>query len=318
MTTLVQKSENSSGGYRSYAEILQDNLARIRQFRLIDDTFFAVCFENRPDLMEFVLRIILDKDDLHVTEMKTQYSIRNLSGHSVQLDSFATDSSGKKYNIEVQRADAGANPKRARYHSSLLDGHLSLQKGEKYRDLPENYVVFLTENDIFGDGLTIYHIERVLVENGRRFQDGSHIIYVNAAQDSDSALGRLMKDFMCADPNQMNYSVMADVTRYFKENEQGVKHMCQIMETAINDSYHAGIVKGREKGREEGREQGREEGREEGREQGREEERTIAEIKRKAEHKALALLKEGLSVEKIAEITELPVENVQELADIIL
>ncbi|MBQ1554797.1 MAG: Rpn family recombination-promoting nuclease/putative transposase [Clostridia bacterium] len=252
--------------------------------------------------MEFVLRIILDKDDLHVTEMKTQYSIRNLSGHSVQLDSFATDSSGKKYNIEVQRADAGANPKRARYHSSLLDSHLSLQKGKAYQDLPENYVIFLTENDIFGDGLTIYHIERVLVEKGRSFHDGSHIIYVNAAQESDSALGKLMKDFMCSDPNDMNYTEIAAVIKYFKQNEQGVKHMCQIMETAINDSYHAGMVKGRKQGREEGREQ----------------ERLLAEARRKAEFRALALLKEGLSVEKVAELTQLTVENVQELADIIL
>ena len=311
---MAQNSKHDWDDDRSYAEILQANLALIQQFRLIDDTFFAVCFENRPDLMEFVLRIILDKDDLHVTEMKTQYSIRNISGHSVQLDSFATDSSGKKYNIEVQRADAGANPKRARYHSSLLDSHLSLQKGKAYQDLPENYVIFLTENDIFGDGLMIYHIERVLVEKGRSFHDGSHIIYVNAAQDSDSALGKLMKDFMCSDPNAMNYTEIAAVTKYFKEDEQGVKHMCQIMETAINDSYRAGIAKGREQGRE----QGREEGRRQGREQGREQERLLAEARRKSEFQALALLKEGLSVEKVAELTQLTVENVQELADIIL
>ncbi|MBQ5544458.1 MAG: hypothetical protein IIU00_02185, partial [Clostridia bacterium] len=73
METLAQNSKSDWDDDRSYAEILQANLALIQQFRLIDDTFFAVCFENRPDLMEFVLRIILDKDDLHVTEMKTQY-----------------------------------------------------------------------------------------------------------------------------------------------------------------------------------------------------------------------------------------------------
>ena len=32
-----------------------------------------------------------------------------------------TDSTGKKYDIEVQRSDNGADPYRARYHSSMLD-----------------------------------------------------------------------------------------------------------------------------------------------------------------------------------------------------
>lgn len=34
---------------------------------------------------------------------------------------FAVDADGTEYNIEVQRKDNGADPRRARFHASLLD-----------------------------------------------------------------------------------------------------------------------------------------------------------------------------------------------------
>ncbi|MBQ1192917.1 MAG: hypothetical protein IIX45_02220 [Lachnospiraceae bacterium] len=54
-------------------------------------------------------------------EARTQYSIKNLLGRSVRLDIYAVDNIGKKYNIEVQRADKGAGTKRERYNSSVID-----------------------------------------------------------------------------------------------------------------------------------------------------------------------------------------------------
>lgn len=52
--------------------------------------------------------------------------------------------------IEIQRADKGADPKRARYHSSILDAHL-LRPNDDFKDLPETYVIFITGNDVIGD-----------------------------------------------------------------------------------------------------------------------------------------------------------------------
>ena len=70
---------------------------------------------------ELLLHIIMGKSDLKVEEARTQYSIKNLAGRSVRLDIYAKDTAGKRYNIEVQRADKGAGAKRARYNSSILD-----------------------------------------------------------------------------------------------------------------------------------------------------------------------------------------------------
>ena len=98
-------------------------LETIKRFRLIDDTFFSACFDNNEEDVEYILRIILEKPNLRVLKVQTQKSVENMYGRSVRFDVFATDDSGKLYNIEVQRADAGAVPTRARYNSSMLDYH---------------------------------------------------------------------------------------------------------------------------------------------------------------------------------------------------
>lgn len=64
------------------------------------------------------------RDDIKVQEVHTQYSIKNLHGRSVRLDIFATDSSERKYNFEIQRSDKGAGVKRARYNSSIIDANI--------------------------------------------------------------------------------------------------------------------------------------------------------------------------------------------------
>ena len=64
------------------------------------------------------------RDDIKVQEVHTQYSIKNLHGRFVRLDIFATDSSDRKYNFEIQRSDKGAGVKRARYNSSIIDANI--------------------------------------------------------------------------------------------------------------------------------------------------------------------------------------------------
>lgn len=46
---------------------------------------------------------------------------RVTGARTICLDAYATDADGKKYDIEIQRADRGAGPHRARYHSSVME-----------------------------------------------------------------------------------------------------------------------------------------------------------------------------------------------------
>ena len=100
----------------------QEDLERLRGFRPIDDTFMRGLFKENIPLAELVLRIITGKPDLVLLKCETQADMKRVTGaRSVCLDAYATDSTGKKYDIEVQRSDNGADPHRARYHSSMLD-----------------------------------------------------------------------------------------------------------------------------------------------------------------------------------------------------
>ena len=239
-----RKPENSQ---TKEEEIMQ----YIRILRLMDDRFMTSVFQDTA-CAETLLKIILEKDDFKISEIHTQHDIPNLQGRSIRLDILATDSTGRLYNIEIQRDSKGAVEKRARYHSALLDANIT-EPGEKYEALNETYIIFITENDILEEGRPIYHIDRTIRESGRIFKDESHIIYVNSQIQDETALGRLMHDFYCTDPNDMYYKDIATRVRYLKENTEGVMNMQGVFETYGEKCRRDGIAKGRAKGRAEGK-----------------------------------------------------------------
>ncbi len=223
----------------------------IRKFRLMDDTFMTKVFEDK-ECSELLLRVILERDDLTVVRSDTQHEIKNLYGRSSRLDIVALDVKGRKFNIEIQRDDDGADPRRARYYGGMMDTN-SLMPGQKINELSETYIVFITEHDFFDGGKPIYTIERTIAEmNGALFNDGLHIIYVNSEIQDNTRLGRLMQDMYCTDPHKMNYEVLSNRTKYFKESEEGVRAMCKLMEEYSSAREKIAEAKGREEGREEG------------------------------------------------------------------
>ncbi|MGM9603780.1 MAG: PD-(D/E)XK nuclease family transposase [Faecousia sp.] len=212
----------------------EEDLQRLRGFRLLDDDFMTKVFEDRT-CAEFLLKIILDRDDLHVVSSSSQHAVKNLQGRSVRLDILAVDRQNRVYNIEIQRNDKGAGVKRARYNSSLMDANVT-EPGEQYNQLNETFVIFITERDVLGDGLPIYHIDRTIRETGKSFGDESHIIYVNSQIKDETALGKLMHDFSCTNAKDMYYGVLADRVHFFKEDEKGVAIMCKAMEEMRNET----------------------------------------------------------------------------------
>ena len=258
----------------------QEDLQRLRGFRLLDDDFLTKCFEGDPKYIQLVLRIVLEKPDLVVEDVRTQVFVENLLNRSVRLDVLATDSLGQTINVEIQRSDKGARRKRARYNSSMMDANL-LHKSEDFDQLPETWVIFITERDVIGKGLPRYPVERCFLESGAVFGDGSHILYVNGAYRDETPIGKLMHDFSCTDPANMYYDELAERVRFFKEDKEGISIMCKAMEDMRNESLQEGVKEGKK------------------------------EEKRLTVHRMLA---DGyLALEKIAEYAELSLEEVKQL-----
>lgn len=210
-------------------KLKSDVLDSIKKFTLLDDTFMTKVFENDKECTQFLLRIIFDDDKIKVKEVTTQRRIKNLQGRDLQLDILAEKADGTLFNVEVQNENRGAIPQRARYHMSILDSN-SLPEGKYFNALPDNYVIFITKNDVLNANLPIYHIHRTIDETGKSFADGSHIIYVNSKIQDETPLGKLMHDFCCKDPDDMHYKKLADKTRYFKQEQEGLKTMGDVME----------------------------------------------------------------------------------------
>lgn len=258
----------------------QEDLQRLRGLRPIDDDFMRCIFKDNIPLVQKVLRILTRNDSLNIVKVETQVDMKRLVGaRSLVLDALGNDDKGQEYNIEIQRADKGAGKKRARYHLSALDID-NLDAGEDFDALPETYVIFITENDIFGKGKPYYRIERMNLDADEFFDDGEHILYINGAYRGDDAIGKLMHDFSCADPNDMNDTDMADISRYYKETEEGVSAVCKVMEDMRNEAAANAAM-------------------------------------RKAIDIAISMINDGkLALEDIAKYTSLPIADVQKLAEL--
>ena len=216
----------------------EQDLKRLQGLCLMDDDFLNAFFKDNPEDTELMLRIIMGKPDLKVKRVDVQDTLKNLRGRSIRIDIRATDSEGKEYGIEIQRADQGAGIKRARYNNAVLDASI-LRPGQDTEELPEVFTIFITDHDVMGRDKPIYSIDRyIMMDDGEYVpaRDGSHILYVNGAKKGDSTdLEKLMHDFSCTRADDMYYEQLAKTMRYYKEDGKGVSIMCKAMEDMRND-----------------------------------------------------------------------------------
>ena len=185
------------------------------------------------------------------------------------------------------RNSPSCSPKRARYHSGLLDMN-TLNPGEDFEELPESHVIFITPEDVLGDDLPIYHVDRKIRETGAEFGDESHITYVNGGRrEEDTELGRLMEDFHCKDPKDIHSEILAERVRELKETQEGVEYMCKEMDKIYSEGEQRGEKRGMARGLAEG------------------------EMK-KAKEMAFSLAEMGIPVEKIAQAAKVSAQVVAE------
>ena len=246
-------------------------LERIRAFRLMDDDFMTIVFSSDPKAAEFLLRIILERDDLTVKSCMSQQEKRNLYGRSVILDIIAEDTEHKLYNIEIQRSDKGNSPKRVRYNAAMIDSH-TLHRGKDFTDLPELYIIFITEHDYLKLKKPYYKVKKyfdVTDKNGQKiaYDDGINVMYVNGTYRGNDAIGKLMHDFCTPNADDMYYAEIAKRVKFHKQEEQGVGKVCRVWEQygdeRAAEAKKIGILEGKNVGLKEGKRAGLKEGKKE-------------------------------------------------------
>lgn len=261
----------------------------LKNLTIMSDMFMRNVLKKR-ECTEYMLQVIMGRKDLKVLDQVLQKDYKNLRGRSAILDCVVRDGDGRQFDVEIQQDTEGASPKRARYHSGLMDMN-TLNAGQDFDELPETHVIFITRDDVLGYGLPIYHISRRIEEVGKGFQDESYIIYVNSSCQEDTELGHLMHDLHCKNARDMYSQVLADRVYELKETQEGVDHMCREMDEIYNEGAKLGEERGRVQGIAEG---------------------LAAGEMKKAKETALTLADRGMSVSDIADIVKVSVKLVQE------
>ena len=220
--------------------------AIIDNMTLFDDNLMSLVFDKNIPATELLLRIILERN-IKVVWVRGQVKEKNSNpkGRNITLDIKAIDIDGSYINIEVQGNASGAHVKRARYHSSVLDEGM-LKKRQDFKQIKDSYVIFIYKNDKFKKGYPLYHVERIVIETGEMFDDGSHIIYVNGKYKGDDDIGKLMRDFRCKTASKMQFEELANGVRHFKETEEGRDTMCESVEKYGDRREERGEKRGEE------------------------------------------------------------------------
>ena len=228
-------------------ERLRYRVEEARSFNLLSDTFMSVALRDQAAAQE-VIRIFTGIPDLKIVSLSTQVRLPRMVSHDAILDVVAEDSAGKIYNIEVQRADNLDHAKRVRYYGAMLDT-ACLEKGAGYEELPEVYVIYLSERDLWKAGKTVYTVEKKLSGTEIPYSDGMHIIFANAEANDGTEIARTMQYFKVSDPMDQSHGALSKRVHYLKCEEGGRQEMCEISEKIYNEGVEDGRIEGRNEGR---------------------------------------------------------------------
>lgn len=223
----------SWGGKVSRADIL----TTVKNLRPIDDVLFQKLAE-REDVVQEMLRVILEDPGLRVLSVVQQNSIKNLFGRSVLLDALCELSDIGKCNIEVQKADNTDHLKRVRYNASCITANIT-EPGTKFENVPNVCVVFLSDFDIFEKNRTVYHVVSTIKETSTCVEDGLQRIFVNTKVNDNSDTAELMKCFTQTEVHSSKFTALSEAVGYFKSDEKGVGAMCASVESLIRTATEA-------------------------------------------------------------------------------
>ena len=257
VAVLYERDRRAMVKEKTVLETYEEKRRRLQEFSLTSDLFASKVFEDVGACQE-LCRILLRERSITIQSVRTQYVIRSLETHSMELDILAEKNNGDVIGIEIQMYEETAPFKRTRYYLSGIDMSI-LEKGKDYDKLPAVTMVYLTKEDIIGGGKGGYLIERkenvmenlTDTDNGQKdtvnISNGVKERYYNLEHSTgDDKIDELLAYFKDSDPyyRTETFPRIVERVRHFKIQKKGVDIMCEIADRIRNE--------GREEGREEG------------------------------------------------------------------
>jgi len=216
-------------------------------------------FNNHPEAAEHVIRIILNRKDLHVLSSVGQHVISKYDTHDIRCDVLAEDDNGTQYDIEIQQIDSDNLLKRADYYGAMMKVD-ALKKNEDYEQNREVYVIFiLKKGNVWCQNK---HVRSFYMcdDNKIDMHIGTRIYFVNGELKDDTEIGKLMQSFHCENADEMQDKFVAqryrEITNILDQEDE--------MDDYDRTIYELGLKRGAEQGRISGKADGIVEGKAEG------------------------------------------------------
>lgn len=176
-----------------------------------------------------------------------QHDERNIFGRSVRLDVLCILGDGRKCNIEVQRSDKDDHLRRIRMNAAVITDRMS-QTGEKFEDVIDLIIIYISEFDILKSGKTKYHIDKVVRETGEVINDGLEIILVNTTIDDGSDVAQLMSCMVKKEVRDPKFPILSAEVERLKNTEGGTEAVCEVMKIYEEKARAEGMAEGRKEG----------------------------------------------------------------------
>ena len=259
-----------------------------------DDFIFSRVMHDENicrQVVELILGVRIGK--IHYLSAQDEHKT-DLDSMRIIMDVFLRDEN-RIITVEMQTGHKKELPKRSRYYQSVADVSTT-PTGAKYRNLPDNILIFICTFDPFDRAFPRYTFQYTCDEDPElKLQDGSLRIFLNATATELSDLDQKLQAFyhylqMGVVESELARTISESITTLKNNSLERRHYMTWAVKMA--DARYDGYDEGYEKGISIGLEQGA--------------------YQTKLET-ARSMLSEGLAPQMVARCTSLPLETVQQL-----
>ena len=141
---------------------MPNNIKPFEELTLADDFMFYQVMQDDEICIGVLERLLKIQID-HIERQELQKEIKPYyQSKYIKLDVYVKNDN-RVYDIEIQNEDMDELPKRVRYYQSMIDSN-ELLKGMEYRKLPESIIIFICTGDPFGKGFPQYTFKNICLE----------------------------------------------------------------------------------------------------------------------------------------------------------
>lgn len=148
---------------------------------------------------------------------------------SIRLDALCFLKTRGKCNVEVQRSNSDDHLRRVRFNAASIAVKDS-QTGQKFKNIEDIIVVYISQFDIFKGNRVIYHVDSVIRETGEVVDDGLERIFANTQVKDKTTVSEYLDCFLKKEVNNSHFPELTKRMNYLKHQEGGLQAVCEVME----------------------------------------------------------------------------------------